>query len=213
MSLNNPVLWNSNSLDHAFELVGGPNKDQHLPEAIWVAKKLSQSIQNNWNVLEVGCGFGRILKELHSVLKEGKKNVKLVGVDFNKQMIDTAIEYTKSTNINFFLCENKIPLPDNSIDFIYTHAVLIHNNEEQVNKLFAEFGRILKKTGLMHHDFVNGDNEKGIEASKSALNKNFPLYAYNKKQINGIAEKYGFKLSNCDLANKSGERICYFFRK
>lgn len=213
MDLNNPTLWNSNSLDHAFELVGGPNKDQHLPEAIWVAKKLSKSIQNNWNVLEVGCGFGRILKELHSVLKEEKKTVKLVGVDFNKQMINTAIEYTKSTNITFFLCENKIPLPDNSIDFIYTHAVLIHNSEEQVNKLFAEFKRILKKTGLMHHDFVDGDKQRGIESSKNALNSNFPLYAYKKEQLKLIAEKHGFKLIDCTLANKSGERICYLFRK
>jgi ubiquinone/menaquinone biosynthesis C-methylase UbiE len=194
MSLNNPHLWNPHSLEHAFFLVGGENPGIHLSEPQAVAANMAHHIRSGYCVLEVGCGFGRILRELADKLAETETDATLIGVDFCAQMIAYARTFTQGQKIQYNVVTEDIPLPPNSVDFLYTHAVLIHNDLAQLLRLFEDFRRVMKHGTVMRHDFLNGDNEQARQDSREALQVNFPLYCYSHAMITSIAYQHGFAL-------------------
>ena len=211
--LNNPDLWTPRDLGHAFELVGGPDKKHHLKEARERARDIAARLKNGEVCLEIGCGFGRILRALHIELSLKRMSAKLIGVDFSASMLKLAATYNRGLTIKYLQSsEDHIPLPDESVDFIFTHAVFIHNDPEQLNKMFSECKRLLKRDGHMRHDFVNGDNELGRNSSKEALDSDFPLYYYSRSDIEEISRTCGFDIIEEKLGGKSGERIWYEFK-
>lgn len=211
MSLNKSEIWNPNNLRHAFSLVGGPDESIHLSEVRHVANIVQEIIPNDvHNVLEYGCGFGRVLVEMKKIAPD----LRLIGCDFNNEMLKYGLEYTLGFDITLLQSDGKnIPFADESIDFIYTHAVLIHNNPDQIFTLFSEFRRVLKKQGRMYHDFLNGDNADAKTESDSAIKNQFPLYCYSYEIVKFIAEKNGFGVINPDGPISNKKRVSYLFQK
>ena len=124
-------------------------------------------------ILDFGCGYGRIVKQLTDL---GFENV--LGYDTSKELIARGIQ---ENNLSLFHIENPIELPlkDNSVDCILLFAVLtcIASNEGQeklINLLFSK----LKKGGIIYisdyylqensveverYEFLNGDaNNFGV---------------------------------------------------
>jgi len=210
MSWNNPHLWTPNSLEHAFFLVGGENPSIHLSEPREVAANMAHHIRSGYSVVEVGCGFGRVLRELDDKLAETATDATLIGVDFCGQMIEYARTYTQGKKIQYYVVTEDIPLPPNSVDFLYTHAVLIHNDLTQLLRLFEDFRRIMKRGAVMRHDFLNGDNEQARKDSIEALKVNFPLHCYSHAMITSIADKHGFAIIE---GLQTSSRCTYTFEK
>ena len=205
-TFNTTELWNPKDLEHAFSLVGGPNIQQHLEEAYWVAKRLSPLIENCYNVLEYGCGFGRILVELRKTIQDKL----LIGCDFNQQMLHHGQHYSEGYDIQFVCSDGKnIPCIDHGIDFLYTHAVMIHNDSTQISDLFDEFKRVIKPKCKMYHDFLNGDCPSAREESANALKNKFPLYCYPYDVIKFLSNKSGFNLITDP--DPTSHRINYIF--
>jgi SAM-dependent methyltransferase len=77
-------------------------------------------------VLDLGCGYGRILNEL---IQAGYTN--LHGVDPSNKMIERGLKENPSLDLKL---QNKIEYPENSIDAIILNGVLtcIVEDHEQV---------------------------------------------------------------------------------
>ncbi len=75
------------------------------------------------SVLEVGCGYGRLLREIGATL-----DVPLVGVDFSEAQLTTARQYLAHRNISLVLSDatEGLPFRDAAFDLIYTQGSLMH---------------------------------------------------------------------------------------
>lgn len=207
MNLNNPDLWTKKTIECALHITGG-EKDS--------CAMVSKSIYNQYAlpkyVLEIGCGVGRILKPLHELMHNNNIGLNLIGIDFNPQMIKFAHEYLDGMNIELkVIRDGKFPIKNRSIDFIYSHAVLIHNTLEQIDEIFLECERVLKTGCKMYHDFFNGESEEGIKITQLAQSKNFPAYAHTYDEIQSMAMKYNFVIISTTDLNRG--RAVYHFIK
>lgn len=100
---------------------------------------------NNKDVLEIGCGTGRITeftaKNFHSIS----------GVDISEEMINKGKERLKSSN-NIFLKATDgmtIPFNDSSFDLVFSFIVFQHMPDKNtINKNIIEISRVLKHGGI-----------------------------------------------------------------
>jgi 2-polyprenyl-3-methyl-5-hydroxy-6-metoxy-1,4-benzoquinol methylase len=85
-------------------------------------------------VLDVGCAFGFLLKELSSVFNE------LHGFDISEFAIAKARKIVPEASLQILSLENKLPYPDNHFDCITAVDVLEHTRNVETN-----FGKIVSK--------------------------------------------------------------------
>lgn len=142
------------------------------------------------SLLDVGCGDGSFCYDMVT-----KFNVKKAyGIDIASVALDLV---KKHENIIYFDAEaKKIPLEDNSVDFITSFDVLEHVLPNDVDLVIEEFNRV-SKIGLLltiAHD-VSGEEVDGsnmhmtvmpLEWWKEKLEKHFTVFVY-KVQSGGAA--------------------------
>ena len=121
------------------------------------------------NVLEIGCGIGRVGKQLAPLCKEW------IGCDISGNML----KYTKfrlSNLKNIKLVElpksNLSPIPDGSIDVIYSTVVFMHLEEWDRYKYVSEAYRVLKKGGRAYFDNFSLNTKEGWEIFMAHYNLN-----------------------------------------
>lgn len=101
-------------------------------------------------ILEVGSGVGYILE---AALKRFNPS-RIIGLDVAPAMIENAKKRLERDGVNdprveFLLYDGiNIPIPDNSLDFIYSVACIQHIPKPYTYNLFFEMLRILKPTGF-----------------------------------------------------------------
>jgi SAM-dependent methyltransferase len=108
-------------------------------------RRVRQWISDEGCILDFGCGYGRVLGELHT---EGFD--KLIGLDFSPAMITAA--RAQYPEIAFEQIESlTIPLPDASVDGVLLFSVLtcIPTDEGQ-RDLLREVNRVLNRGGLLY---------------------------------------------------------------
>ena len=106
-------------------------------EMIAELKKLSWS-----NLLEVGCGHGRVLKEIAQAIP-GKS---LSGGDFSDNQLAHARDYLKGFNVNLLQMDaRQLPFPDGHFDVILTAGSLIYLRPEELAVTLREFYRVSKQ--------------------------------------------------------------------
>ncbi len=118
-------------------------------------------------VLDVGCGYGRTLNELHNLGYE-----KLIGIDFSKAMIDRGIEKYPFLDLRLKK-SSKIDFEDSSVDAVILFAVLtcIYNSEEQ-KELISEIRRVLKPNGVIYiNDFLLNNDERNLKRYREFENE------------------------------------------
>jgi len=99
----------------------GPNSPSARQEKFFVdeIRKLSPS-----RVLEVGCGYGRLLKPI----AESVELKHIVGVDFSDTMLSKAKQYINNSEVELILADvaQGLPFVDDAFDVVYTSGVLMH---------------------------------------------------------------------------------------
>ena len=112
------------------------NRDIEVPAMI----KMIGPVRSK-SVLDVGCGFGD-----HARLLSKKNPKKIVGFDLSKEFVDLA-KSLKIKNSEFYLGDmnKKFKFKDSSFDIVYS-SLAIHYAKD-IDKLFKEVRRILKKGG------------------------------------------------------------------
>ncbi len=98
------------------------------------------------HVLELGCGVARIGRELAPVCAHW------TGVDISGKMIERAAERTAqldNVSLHQLNSSSLEMLADNSIDKIYSIAVMCHMDKEDLYLYLEEFKRVLKPGGMI----------------------------------------------------------------
>jgi SAM-dependent methyltransferase len=127
------------------------------------------------SILEIGCGYGKLLKALRSRLE-----IPLVGVDFSQSQIDHARQFLSGLeNIGTLLgCGQRLPFSDDAFDMVVTSAVILHNPPkaaEQIRREILRVGRRFaahnEETGLSYnrygHDTAAWYRGRGIVLAES----------------------------------------------
>ena len=110
-------------------------------------------------IVDVGCGYGRVLKILHD-----EDYTDLTGYDFSPQMIERGRRECPDLRFET-MEEGKIPQEDESADAVILFAVLtcIVSDEKQ-DELIREIRRILKPGGILYvNDYLLASDERNLK--------------------------------------------------
>lgn len=121
-----------------------------------------KQVTKDAEVLDVGCGYGRIMEQLR---KSGYKNVK--GVEPSDTLRLRGIEQNSSLNISS-LEDGNIPYADSSFDAALLIAVLTCVPEEtDQGLLINEIHRVLKPNGILYiNDFLLNTDQRNLDRYK-----------------------------------------------
>lgn len=109
-------------------------------------------------VLDVGCGYGRTLDELH---QQGFQH--LIGIDFAQGMIERGRKQFPYLDLRVKR-NASLEFEDHSIDAVILFAVLtcIRDDDEQ-RDLVREISRVLKPGGILYvNDFLLNTDERNV---------------------------------------------------
>lgn len=106
----------------------------------WLLKKIEELRPKN--VLEIGCGFGRNLKFL---LEHLSYPASLIGFDISESMIRKAKQSLDERAYLGCADVNTLPFHEKSYDLVFTHAILMHVPEKNIENAIREMIRIAKK--------------------------------------------------------------------
>ena len=131
--------------------------DKKFPTPFMISD-FTKYVSKDKNILDLGCGYGRILNELYI---RGFEN--LTGVDFSKKMVEKGLDLYPNLN----LVKNKgedLPFDDDSFDSVLLVGVLTSNfqNQKQM-EIMSEISRVLKDDGIIYiSDFLLNDDARNL---------------------------------------------------
>jgi len=147
--------------------------------------EISDKINNNSKILDVGCGYGRTLNEFYR-----HNYYNLTGIDFSENMILRAQKLFPKIRFNV-MPDNQIPFNDNTFDCVILFAVLtcIIKNQDQ-EKIINEIYRVLKPKGLIYiSDYLLNTDSRNIERYEKYKNK-YENYGTFEIEQNGIVRHH-----------------------
>lgn len=181
-------------------------------------------LKPNANVLDIGCGCGRMAVPLTKYLTTGKYD----GFDISKEAVDWCEKNIASKRKNFeFKFANLyngysnptgklksldfiFPYPDNSFDFVFLTSVFTHMMPEDMEHYVSEIYRVLKENGkvMVTHFLMNKESSNCIEKNPntfSMIHKVGSYYtiknvahesfmAFNEDYIMGMYARYGLSV-------------------
>ncbi len=157
-------------------------------------KEFEKHVLKEMNILDVGCGYGRILNELYN---KGFNN--LTGIDYSEGMVNRGLRLYSYLNL-IKTDGNTIPFPDNEFDAVILIAVLTssYKDEEQVN-LISETSRVLKDDGILYiNDYLINNDQRNLKRYKKYKDK-YRTYGVFELQEGAVFrhhdEKHIFKLT------------------
>jgi len=147
--------------DAALVAVDG-SADEQILQATgrWAARQVAQALllQPTDQVLELGCGVGRIGRELaprcqHWQGVDIAENMLRVAENRTSHLPNVALQKLSKTSLSMFAAD--------SFDKAYAVAVLIHLDKEDVFLYLREISRVLRPGGLLYFDAWNLTHEVG----------------------------------------------------
>jgi cyclopropane fatty-acyl-phospholipid synthase-like methyltransferase len=159
-------------------------------------KLLKAHLERNFTVLDYGCGPGFIAKIAAGYVK------KVYAIDISSGAVACAKIINAAENIEYLKADakNLEKIPDESVDAVYSYAVVQHVTDEVLNIILANCRRKLKTGGklLLHIQMPNEiwKSQKDWEKDNSLKGKlkyNYGLHCFGR-----TAEEY------CEMAKKQG---------
>ncbi len=152
---------------------------------------------NNWDILEIGCGAGRMTRHLATQFQS------VTALDISGEMIRKARELNPALSNATFREGNGTnlhPLPDQSFDAVLSYIVFQHIPSRHIVYGYIEEAlRVLKPGGQFlfqaRNDFAHA--ETGTYAGDSVAIEDIQI----------LAEKYGRSLR---VIEGAGTQYCYF---
>lgn len=106
-------------------------------------EKYLEFIENNDEILDIGCGNGRFFKFISS-----KRKIKYTGIDNNVELLKAAKQQNKTKFIEASML--KLPFPSEKFDVAVAIASVHHLPSSKMRKkAIKEANRILKKDGIL----------------------------------------------------------------
>lgn len=125
-------------------------------------------IGKNANILDIGCGYGRVLNILHDA---GYNNIN--GIDFAEEMIKEGVgkyDHLKQ-KLHLVTDGSQSKFPDHSMDVVILFSVLTCNKDyDAQNRIIKEAERVLKPNGLLYlNDYYLSSESKFQEIYKKSV--------------------------------------------
>jgi SAM-dependent methyltransferase len=130
--------WTLRGGDDYFREQEGQLARKHRAE--WVAERLAHYQPDS--ILEIGCGYGRLLFELGERI-----DIPLTGVDFSPTQLRQARRFLGSSNRSMLILARgeRLPFPDRSFDMVVTSAVILHNPPREAEAMRREVLRVARR--------------------------------------------------------------------
>jgi SAM-dependent methyltransferase len=115
-------------------------QEARVRRAEWVAARVA-SYQPE-SILEVGCGYGRLLCELETLFE-----IPIIGVDFSSTQLRMAHQFLRDSSRTTLILGRgeRLPFPDRSFDMVLTSAVILHNPPSEAETIRAEVLRVARR--------------------------------------------------------------------
>jgi SAM-dependent methyltransferase len=128
--------------------------------AEWIAGRLAT--YRPASILEVGCGYGKLLHALRHRL-----DVPLVGVDFSPTQLNQARSFLRNDeNIELLLSRGeRLPFADRSFDIVVTSAVILHNPPAVAERIRAEVIRVSRRFAAHNEETNLSYNRYGYDTA------------------------------------------------
>lgn len=143
--------------DYFREQEGQPARSRRIE---WMADRLAA--YGPRSILEVGCGYGKLLSELRRRL-----DVPLVGIDFSPTQLERARRYLRAgEGIELLLgCGEQLPFPDGSFDMVVTSAVILHNPPPAACRIRREILRVAGRFAAHNEETSVSYNRYGYDTA------------------------------------------------
>ena len=119
------------------------------------------------SLLEIGCSYAPNL----SLIKKEYPNVKLAGIDINRDAILRAILRVEGAQL-IVGDVNDLPFKDKSFDIVLSDGVLVYVSPEEIDKVKSEMLRVARKAIILVEFHSEGLDKKG-EISFSHRGRNY----------------------------------------
>ncbi len=138
--------------------------------AAWIARSIAR--YQPISVLEVGCGYGKLLCELRKLV-----DIPLVGIDFSRTQLAVARDYLSDrAEISLFLGRGEqLPFADRSFDLVVTSAVILHNPPRVAERIRREVIRVGRRYAAHNEETNRSYNRFGYDTAHWYLKHGFPL--------------------------------------
>jgi SAM-dependent methyltransferase len=133
---------NHEQSDEEYEASGKKNVEEHILNDRLLMEKLGAL--SNRNILEIGCGSGRITRTL------SKHFMNVAALDISRTMLEKARAFVDANNVIFLESNGQdVPVFPNSVDFAFSFIVYQHfPTKEAIQHSFRQVARALKPGGL-----------------------------------------------------------------
>jgi len=129
-------------------------------------EKLKTFLPQDTLVVEYGCGYGRVLKQMQEA---GYTN--LLGFDYSSKMVERGKKLCPTLDLRHIPKSGHIPLPDQKADFLIASTILCClPGKQALASLFQEFHRVLKKGGTLYlFDFLLSNHPSSLKKYEQGL--------------------------------------------
>jgi 2-polyprenyl-3-methyl-5-hydroxy-6-metoxy-1,4-benzoquinol methylase len=160
-----------------------------IPTAEWLINHISEFKKfNNLSILDWGCGSGRILRHLPTILD---KTNSFYGTDYNKKYVKWCSENLEGIKFKNNELMPALDFKKDSMDVIYGISIFTHLSEELHFSWISELTRVLKNEGILFLT-THGDAHKFklLPKEQEFYDKgNLIIHAY-KKEGNRLFASY-----------------------
>jgi len=123
------------------------------PTRNYILSAISENQKNDGNIkmLDLGCGPGELIEELHNKFN----NVDVTGIDFSEKMLEVSKKRNTNTNHIMMDVADLHNLNDKFNIIVCTHSLPYYKDPE---KVMVQLYRLLKDDGRILIGFASGDN-------------------------------------------------------
>lgn len=159
---------------------------------LFLHKKLVKVInpRKRASILDVGCGWGILLKELFLL----DRNLKLFGIDISPKMVKVAkLKFNNENKVEIQVgSADKLSYKNNSFDYL-TCILSFHHYPDSLNSL-REMFRVLKPSGKLFllDPFTSGFIAKFMVMVNRIIFREKDVHIYTKEQMLEMLKEVGF---------------------
>lgn len=185
-----------------------PEFEEWMRREILEVKKF---LKKNSLVLDMGCGWGREMKELAPFCR------KIAGIDNSPREIEDAKSYLKGIrNMELFVEDaRKTHFPNESFDFIIALGNTFGNLGREKDSILSEMKRLVKKGGKILISVYSkgssyrraenyrraGMNVKRVGKGKIIFGGGLVSEEFSKEELKSIFEKFGLETRFIDIGS------------